>query len=931
MDDGLPDFAALGEGGASEEERASQRSALAALQERVGKKVLLRKDGRNGVLLEGALSERVEVPATKKMTKASQTLVQRHCALCDDALLVFKVELKGQLSLAAELPLYDICIVDRLASHDALAFEVRHGSAALVLEAAEATSKVSWWSTLRGAISNAAPSDKKLATGWLHRTFVRGTLWSAAIEGDEATVRELARYTLTGRQRKMDCFSAPAEVGAFTAVVVSPGGRVQLPPQPVLDIDAQDDDGFTPLHYAVLKGHKGVVEALLEAGARTDVVNGDFETPLHVACSRGDVDIALVLIANGSSSSMRNLLEQTPLMVALMSPALAQDVSGLRRIVEAMVSFGADATSADNDNLAPLHRIALLGSAAEGSHQRSTALVALVAAIIKSGADPAARASIRPSDSDDLTEVSAESYTALQLACGAPVSRYYLPAGSVDDDADEHEESAGGTSVLASQRPRPIDVDLIAALAEHGCPVNARAGLTGETALHLLLRGIAKLQPAGAQAELYARYLSAVQRLIGLGARADIPDATSVTAASLGEAMSIGSLKPASMEALAGAYVTMEPPSGALAVCDRVAHDMPKLGNRESSAGPATSARSSSVAGGGGSTPGGGVSLMFGALSLSRKGGAAKSGNGGASSPAAACWICGSASACACKLCRASVCGACSTKLFPLTAAVIAAAGASNSSGSKDVDSDDDDYVPPKQSSGAGNNLKVKAASRFASGLSALSQALAPPPSGNGAATPKSSDNAKGGLGQSLVAMAAGERVCDACFLLLCTSASRALAEQKAWEIQKAAAQSKAINFSYFAGEASASSLPAADAPPMLATGAASAAPRRSPAASSASGGKPSADAQRAALFGNRTGAGTAAAPPSAAGKMQQQQQRTGALQDTLAETHERLAQRGERLSRLEERMKDMSDSAQEFASLAEQMKKKAKGGWFGF
>jgi ankyrin repeat protein len=55
----------------------------------------------------------------------------------------------------------------------------------------------------------------------------------------------------------------------------------------------------------------------------------------------------------------------------------------------------------------------------------------------------------------------------------------------------------------------------------------------------------------------------------------------------------------------------------------------------------------------------------------------------------------------------------------------------------------------------------------------------------------------------------------------------------------------------------------------------------------------------------------------------------TSELQDTLALTHERLQQRGEKVNRLEEKTAKMASDAQNFASLAEELKMKAKRGWF--
>ena len=47
------------------------------------------------------------------------------------------------------------------------------------------------------------------------------------------------------------------------------------------DVNATDKDGYTPLHWAALRGHTEIVQALLEAGA--DVNNSDTSELLRAA------------------------------------------------------------------------------------------------------------------------------------------------------------------------------------------------------------------------------------------------------------------------------------------------------------------------------------------------------------------------------------------------------------------------------------------------------------------------------------------------------------------------------------------------------------------------------------------------------------------------------------------------------------------------
>jgi len=49
------------------------------------------------------------------------------------------------------------------------------------------------------------------------------------------------------------------------------------------DINAKDEYGWTPLHYAAIKGQKEVVELLIAKGADINSKNQSGETPLHEA------------------------------------------------------------------------------------------------------------------------------------------------------------------------------------------------------------------------------------------------------------------------------------------------------------------------------------------------------------------------------------------------------------------------------------------------------------------------------------------------------------------------------------------------------------------------------------------------------------------------------------------------------------------------
>ena len=61
-------------------------------------------------------------------------------------------------------------------------------------------------------------------------------------------------------------------------------------------LDIRNDNGITPLMYAVLQGKKAGVEILLKAGADPLVEGTDGYSPLHGAAFQGFADIARLLI-----------------------------------------------------------------------------------------------------------------------------------------------------------------------------------------------------------------------------------------------------------------------------------------------------------------------------------------------------------------------------------------------------------------------------------------------------------------------------------------------------------------------------------------------------------------------------------------------------------------------------------------------------------
>jgi len=67
------------------------------------------------------------------------------------------------------------------------------------------------------------------------------------------------------------------------------------------DLNEQNETGYAPLHYGVMKTRPGVVALLLEAGADPDVINNQDKTPLDLAISGSKDEIIDLLLEAGAA------------------------------------------------------------------------------------------------------------------------------------------------------------------------------------------------------------------------------------------------------------------------------------------------------------------------------------------------------------------------------------------------------------------------------------------------------------------------------------------------------------------------------------------------------------------------------------------------------------------------------------------------------
>jgi ankyrin repeat protein len=86
------------------------------------------------------------------------------------------------------------------------------------------------------------------------------------------------------------------------------------------DLEKSWDLGRTPLLWAAYYGRERMAFALIEAGARTDVVDYRDDSPLHFAAMNGNIELARSLLARGLPLDAQNAYGQTPLALSLYAP-----------------------------------------------------------------------------------------------------------------------------------------------------------------------------------------------------------------------------------------------------------------------------------------------------------------------------------------------------------------------------------------------------------------------------------------------------------------------------------------------------------------------------------------------------------------------------------------------------------------------------------
>ncbi|XP_056095595.1 receptor-interacting serine/threonine-protein kinase 4 [Rhinichthys klamathensis goyatoka] len=114
------------------------------------------------------------------------------------------------------------------------------------------------------------------------------------------------------------------------------------------NVNAKDEDQYTPLHFTAQNGDEALTRLLLDRSASINEIDSQGRTPTHIACHHGQENVVRVLLSRGADVHVKGKDDWTALHLAAWKGHLG--------IVKLLVKqAGADVDGQTSDGRTPLH------------------------------------------------------------------------------------------------------------------------------------------------------------------------------------------------------------------------------------------------------------------------------------------------------------------------------------------------------------------------------------------------------------------------------------------------------------------------------------------------------------------------------------------------------------------------------------------------